>query len=218
MKTKQVNSKERVNKFGEVYTSETEVNNMIDIIKDESLRIDSRFLEPACGNGNFLTNVLSRKLNLIEKKYKKSQVEYERYSIQAVSSLYGIDIIEDNVKNCIKRLFNLLDQNYKKIFKKKKKIDFLNVVKFILSLNIVWGNALSLKTEKEKKPIIFSEWSFVSGSLIKRTDYIFSDLISYQPFDKGTLFSDLGEKVIIPEPKYSYKPTHYLNLENYVKE
>ena len=68
MKTKQVNSKERVNKFGEVYTSETEVNNMIDIIKDESLRIDSRFLEPACGNGNFLTNVLSRKLNLIEKK------------------------------------------------------------------------------------------------------------------------------------------------------
>ena len=75
----------------------------------------------------------------MKKKYKKSQVEYERYSIQAVSSLYGIDIIEDNVKNCIKRLFNLLDHNYEKIFKKKKKIDFLNVVKFILSLNIVWG-------------------------------------------------------------------------------
>ena len=124
MKTKQINSKERVNKFGEVYTSEREVNNMIDIVKDESLRIDSRFLEPACGNGNFLTNVLSRKLNIIEKKYKNSQVEYERYSIQAVSSLYGIDIIEDNVKNCIKRLFNLLDHNYDKIFKKKKKINF----------------------------------------------------------------------------------------------
>ena len=72
--------------------------------------------------------------------------------------------------------------------------------------------------QKSKKPIIFSEWSFISGSLIKRTDYIFSDLIAYQPFEKNTLFSDLGEKVIIPDPKYSYKPIHYLDLDKNVKE
>ena len=78
--------------------------------------------------------------------------------------------------------------------------------------------AISLKTTKDNKPIIFSEWSFISGSMIKRTDYSFSDLISYQPFEKGTLFSDLGEKVIIPDPLISYKPTHYLNLEENVKE
>ena len=209
---------DRVREFGEVFTSEKDVNDMLELVKNEVIRIDSRFLEPACGNGNFLIEILKRKLKVVEKKYKNSQVEYERYSVQAISSLYGIDILRDNVENCRNRLSNLLFKEYKKIFKQNIKEGFIKAVNFILSINIVWGDALSLKNEKNSKSIIFAEWSFVSGSLIKRTDYSFADLISYQPFEEGSLFSDQGEKVIIPDPKYSYKPTHYLDVENYVKE
>ena len=95
--TKQVVSKKRVADHGEVYTSEREVNAMLDLVKQETERIDSRFLEPACGTGNFLTEILARKLRVVESRYRKSQLEYERASIQAISSIYGIDILEDNV-------------------------------------------------------------------------------------------------------------------------
>ena len=173
---------DRAKKFGEVYTSEREVNDMLNLVYDETIRIDARFLEPACGDGNFLIKILEKKLHIIGKKYKNSQVEYERYSVQAISSLYGIDILEDNVINCRKRLSSFFLQNYKKLFKDSSKNKFIESVNFILSLNIVWGDAISLKTTKDNKPIIFSEWSFISGSMIKRTDYSFSDLISYQPF------------------------------------
>ncbi len=208
----------RAKKFGEVFTSKKEVNNMLNLVDNETVRIDSRFLEPACGDGNFLIKILERKLNIIEKKYKNSQIEYERYTVQAISSLYGIDILEDNAKNCRKRLSEFFLQSYKKLFKDSLKNKFIKSIDFILSLNIVWGDAISLKTVKNKTPIIFSEWSFITGSMIKRTDYSFSDLISYQPFEKGTLFSDLGDRVIIPDPLHSYKPSHYLNLEENVKE
>ena len=94
----------RAKDFAEVYTFEKEVNSMTSLVSNEVQRIDSRFLEPACGNGNFLINILKKKKEIVEKKYKKSQIEYERYSIQAISSLYGIDILEDNVEDCKKRL------------------------------------------------------------------------------------------------------------------
>ena len=96
----QVKSKKRVTDHGEVFTSEREVNAMLELVKQETERIDSRFLEPACGNGNFLAEVLRRKLAIVEKKYKKSQLEYERYAILAVSSIYGVDILEDNAQEC----------------------------------------------------------------------------------------------------------------------
>ena len=211
-------NEDRVKKFGEVYTAEKDVNDMLDLVNNEAIRIDSRFLEPACGDGNFLIQILKRKLKIIEKKYKTSQVEYERYSVQAISSLYGIDILKDNVENCRKRLSDFLFKNYENIYKKNIKKNFVKTINFILSINIVWGDALSLKNENNNNAITFAEWSFVSGSLIKRTDYSFSDLIAYQPFEKGSLFSDLGEKVIIPDPICSYKPIHYLDIENHVKE
>ena len=209
---------DRVKEFAEVYTSEKDVNDMLDIVNEETLRIDSRFLEPACGNGNFLVQVLIRKINVITKRYKNSKVEFERYIVQAISSLYGIDILKDNVEMCRKRLFDLVIENYNKNYEKNISQKFIKTIKYILSFNIVWGDALSLLDQESKQSIIFAEWSFVTGSLIKRTDYIFSDLIAYQPFEKDTLFSDLGEKVIIPDPKYSYKPIHYLDLEKNVKE
>ena len=113
---------DRVKKFGEVYTAEKDVNDMLDLVNNEAIRIDSRFLEPACGDGNFLIQILKRKLRIIEKKYKTSQVEYERYSVQAISSLYGIDILKDNVENCRNRLSVFLLKNYENTFKENMNI------------------------------------------------------------------------------------------------
>ena len=113
----QVVSKKRVADHGEVYTSKREVNAMLDLVKNETERIESRFLEPACGTGNFLTEILDRKLAVVHSRYGKNQLEYERYALLAVSSLYGIDILEDNIKECQTRLFNSFEQPYTALFK-----------------------------------------------------------------------------------------------------
>ncbi len=214
----QVVSKERVTNHGEVYTHEREVNAMLDLVKHETERIDSRFLEPACGTGNFLSAVLERKLQVVEDRYKKSQLEYERYAIIAVSSIYGIDILQDNVIQCRKRLFDIFLKFYSRLFNIIKD-EYRNAVTFILKRNIIWGDALTLKTVDEKpKPIVFSEWSPVNGNMIKRRDFLFSDLIpGFLPpqkelFPEPDLFSNLDDKVFIPKEKKSYKPVHYLKI------
>src|SRR3990167_7657364 len=115
---KQVISKQRVAAHGEVLTGNREVNAMLDLVKQETERIDSRFLEPACGNGNFLTIILERKLAVVESRYGKSQLDFERYAVLAVSSIYGIDILEDNVRQCRHRLYGIFDCDfYSRLFK-----------------------------------------------------------------------------------------------------
>ena len=142
----QVISKKRVADHGEVLTSQREVNAMLDLVKQETERIDSRFLEPACGTGNFLTEILNRKLNVVEAKYRRSQLEFERNIVSAISSIYGIDILEDNVIECRKRLFDMANKKYTALFKKKAKDDVRKVIQFIFEKNIIWGDALDLKT------------------------------------------------------------------------
>src|SRR5690606_25695783 len=117
----QVKSKKRVTDHGEVFTNQREVNAMLDLVKHETERIDSRFLEPACGNGNFLAAALRRKLAVVDSRYSKSQVEWERYSVIAVSSIYGVDILEDNAQECRERLFKIFDERYTALFKDKCK-------------------------------------------------------------------------------------------------
>ena len=112
-----VRTKKRVSDHGEVLTGQREVNAMLDLVKQETERIDSRFLEPACGDGNFLTVILERKLAVVEKRYGKSQLDFERYAVLAVSSIYGIDILPDNVRDCRRRLFAVFDANYTRLFK-----------------------------------------------------------------------------------------------------
>ena len=155
----QVKSKQRVADHGEVLTSEREVNAMLDLVEEETERIDSRFLEPACGTGNFLAEILRRKLRVVEARYAKSQLEYERYGILAVSSIYGIDILKDNVEECQERLFAIFDAEYRRIFKNDVKEQCLASVRYILSCNIIHGDALSLKTVGDNPaPISFAEW------------------------------------------------------------
>lgn len=215
-----VTSRQRVADYGEVFTSEPIVNAMLDLVKQETERIDSRFLEPACGTGNFLTEVLYRKLTVVEKKYRRSQLDFERNLILAVSSIYGIDILEDNVIECRRRLFEIADTSYTAHFKKKARDQVRKVFRFILSKNIIWGDALTLLTVGPKpRQIIFSEWSFpLNNSLINRRDFVFAELIPderrKQPdlFSQNVYVSDLGEKVFLPTETYSYPLVHFLKI------
>lgn len=210
---KQVVSKKRVADHGEVYTSKREVNAMLDLVKQETERIESRFLEPACGTGNFLTEILERKLRIVGNRYSKSQLEYERYAVLAVSSIYGIDILEDNVIECRKRLFAIFDQHYTALFKNAVKEECRNSAKYVLEKNIIWGDALDLKTVGEKKqPIVFSEWSPVNGSMLKRRDFTFHGLLDHAAIKELPLFSDLGDDVFIPKPLKEYPLIHFLKV------
>jgi len=210
---KQVISKKRVAEHGEVYTSKREVNAMLDLVKEETERIDSRFLEPACGTGNFLAEVLERKLSVVESRYKKSLIEYERNAVLAVSSLYGIDILEDNVVECRKRLFHIFDQEYTGLFREAAKEECRNAVKYILERNIIWGDALTLRTADEKQQlIIFPEWSPVNGSMLKRRDFSFHGLLDHAVIKGLPLFSDLGDDVFIPTPVKEYPVIHFLRI------
>ena len=210
-KEKQIKEKSRVSNFGEVLTSKREVLDMLNLVNTETLRLDSRFLEPACGDGNFLTEVLNFKLDILEKNYSKNQYEFEKFSIQIFTSIYGIDILEDNITSARERLFNQFFDLYNKKFKYNINQKLLDCIKYILKLNLVHADALSLKKVKNDKFIIFSEWSLVNDK-IKRRDFEFKNLIDYAPFEKGTLFSDLGDEVIIPSPIKEYPLTHFLDI------
>ncbi len=216
---KQVVSKKRVADHGEVYTGKREVNAMLDLVKQETERIVSRFLEPACGTGNFLTEILERKLRVVIKRYGKSQLEYERYAVLVVSSLYGIDILEDNVIECRKRLFEIFNQKYTSLFKKTAKVSVQKAVRFILEKNIIWGDALTLMTVgKNPEPIVFSEWSAVNGDMLKRRDFTFHGLLEHEAIKELPLFSDLGEDVFIPKPIKEYPLIHFLRIADAEKE
>lgn len=211
MLKEQVKSKKRVADHGEVFTAEREVNAMLDLVKNETERIDSRFLEPACGNGNFLAEVLRRKLTVVDQRYGKSQVEWERYAVLAVCSIYGVDILEDNASECRVRLFDIFQDKYTKRFKQEIKEECLKSVRFILNRNILWGDALDFTNPETKEPIVFSEWSAVNGSMLKRRDYVFRFLV--EKTHQFELFNDEGEPAAIDEPIKDYPLTHFLKLE-----
>jgi hypothetical protein len=197
-----VRTKKRVSDHGEVLTGQREVNAMLDLVNQETERIDSRFLEPACGDGNFLIAILERKLVVVGNRYGKSQLDFERYAVLAVSSIYGIDILPDNVGDCRRRLFEVFEASYMRFFKASGKDECRGAVRFILERNIVWGDALTLRTADAKNSyIVFSEWSPVNGSMLKRRDFTFHGLLAHEGMKELPLFSDLGENVFIPTPE-----------------
>jgi len=213
MDASHVRTKKRVSDHGEVLTGQREVNAMLKLVELETERIDSRFLEPACGDGNFLTAILDRKLAVVEKRYAKSQLDFERYAVLAVSSIYGIDILPDNVRDCRRRLFDIFESKYARLFKAAGKGECREAVRFILERNIVWGDALTLRTVDEKpRYIVFSEWSPVNGSMLKRRDFTFHGLLAHEGMKELPLFSDLGENVFIPTPEREYPPVHFMEI------
>jgi hypothetical protein len=209
----QVKSTQRVTDHGEVFTAQREVNAMLNLVQHETERIDSRFLEPACGTGNFLVEILRRKLMVVETRYSKNQLEYERYAILALSSIYGVDKLEDNVHTCRDRLLGIFTHHYLINYSNDFKAECLKAAEFILSRNILWGDALTLRTPNSAaQQIVFSEWSAVEGSMLKRRDFTFRDLLNHAAYKETPLFSDLGEDVFIPEPVKEYPLTHFLKI------
>ena len=214
----QIKSRKRVQDHGEVFTAEREVKAMCDLVKDETERIESRFLEPACGNGNFLAEILNRKLDVVSKQYSKSPVDWEKYSIVAVSSIYGIDVMADNAQSCRERLYEIWNENYENLCEKKlldeQKTETRQSARFILNRNIVCGNALSLKEVDENQndtnsPIVFSEWSLI-GEKLKRRDFAFNDLVNQEYMkEEGSLFSDIGDEAEIFSPVKEFPLIHY---------
>ncbi len=210
---KQIKSKKRVADHGEVFTSSSEVNNMLDLVYHEAERIESRFLEPACGTGNFLIEIYTRKLQVVEKKYKKSQIDFEKYAFLSASSIYGIDLMPDNIAECKQRLLGKFEEVYKNLYKKKCKRAFIDVINYILSKNLLVGDALTLLKDSGD-PIIFPEWNFVRGSMIKRRDYIYKELIKEED-DTYTEKSVENKKAFIPEPIKEYPMIHYMKVVEY---
>ncbi|MFN9688491.1 MAG: SAM-dependent DNA methyltransferase [Bacteroidota bacterium] len=207
---KQVKSKKRVADHGEVFTNEREVNAMLDLVKHETERIDSRFLEPACGNGNFLAEVLRRKLKVVDQRYGNNQMDWERYAVIAISSIYGVDILEDNAKECRERLYTIFDDFYTALFMDKCKEECRRSIRFLFDRNILWGDALDFTNPSTKQPIVFSEWSAVNGSMLKRRDYMFKFLV--EKSHQFSLFNDEGNTAAIDEPVKDFPIIHFLKL------
>ena len=216
----QIKSKERVATHGEVFTSEREVNAMLDLVKNECIRPDSRFLEPACGDGNFLSAILKRKLTELRRKYKKSPRDYEKQAIVAVGSLYGIDIMNDNVLACRKRLFSIWDEEYTAHCKAESSEEARQAAKFIVSRNIINGNALTLMCvdangKDTSAPIVFSEWTLIGSTQIQRSDYTKSDLLLYSDNSEGSLFALTEEQQEENGIFLRRYITHYKRVQDY---
>lgn len=206
----QVKSADRVREHGEVLTARREVEAMLDLVKNESERIDSRFLEPACGDGNFLVAILERKLKTVSSRYKSKKVDFEVNLLSALASIYGIDLLEDNVQLAINRMFEMACCCYKDNLKTQPDDEFQKIMQFILKKNILQGDSLN-GIDK----IVFTQWSLV-GYQFKREEFSFSQLNQQAEIMNTPLFASLtndkGEDVFIPQPIKEYPLTYYRNL------
>lgn len=205
-------NRQRVIDHGEVFTPAGLVNDMLDLVAHECERVDSRFLEPACGDGNFLAEVLRRKLRTVDSKENaKNRARWERDGILAVCSIYGIDLLPDNVAACRKRLLEVVATAYAARFKEPLPDAAQRSAAYILARNIVQGDALTLLAA-DGSPIVFSEWSPVNSVKLKRRDFKYAHLLDHAHTASQPLFSDLGENVFVPEPVGERPPVHYLSV------
>ena len=217
MYQKQIKSRSRVREHGEVFTSEKEVKAMCDLAKDECERVDSRVLEPACGNGNFLAEILTRKLHTVSRYYSRFPDEWEKNSILALASIYGIDIMEDNTEECKARLYSIWEASHKNAVGKNAIEGIYESARYLLDTNILCGDALTL-LQSNGKPIVFAEWNLVKGIFIKRRDFELAAMLQVQENGKqGDLFlstDDYDEEIgaYIPNPIREYKPIEYWRL------
>jgi hypothetical protein len=196
---KMVKSKRRVADHGEVFTPAWMVGAMLDLVKDETERIDSRFLESACGSGNFLVEILRRKLAAVEFKYGESDFERRHYALLALMCIYGIELLADNIAECRANVLEILagyldldesDELYRAAF-------------YVLSQNLVHGDALTMRTY-EGRPIMFAEWGYLGKGKFQRRDFRLAALTQSSAFSaEGSLFANLGKhEIFTPERTY----------------
>lgn len=196
-----VKSKQRVADHGEVFTPEWMVDAMLDLVKDESQRIDSRFLEPACGSGNFLVKILQRKLATVELKYAKSDFDKRQFSLLSVMCTYGIELLADNIAECRANMLEVLAE----YLQLDEVDDLYKAAAYVLSQNLVHGDALSMQTQ-EGQPITFAEWGYLGKGKFQRRDFRYDVLTQTSSYSQeGTLFAHLGKHEIFT-PAATYPP------------
>jgi len=196
-----VKSKQRVADHGEVFTPVWMVEAMLDLVKGESERIDSRFLEPACGSGNFLVKILQRKLAAVELKYGKSDFERRHYALLALMSAYGIELLADNIAECRSNMLDLLVE----YLKLDTSDAFFHAGSYVLSLNLVHGNALTM-CDHNGHPIAFAEWGYLGKGKFQRRDFRLDVLTGSSAFSaEGSLVAQLGKHEIFT-PVKTYSP------------
>jgi hypothetical protein len=194
-----VKSRQRVIDHGEVFTPPWMVDAMLDLVKGESERVDSRFLEPACGSGNFLAPVLNRKLATIEARYGKSEFEKRNHALHGLMCIYGIELLADNVSECRGKLLGML-ATYLGLGEPD---DFYQAARCVLVVNIVEGDALTM-TDVNGEAIVLPEWAYLGKGRFQRRDFRYDTLTQTSAFgEHGTLFADLGHHDIF-EPVKSY--------------
>jgi len=197
----QIKSKKRVADHGEVFTPHWMVEAMLNLVKNETERIDSRFMEPACGSGNFLVRILQRKLAAVELKFGKSDFERRHYALLAVMCIYGIELLEDNIAECRANMLEIL-ADYLNL---KESDDLYRAAFYVLTQNLVHGDALTMRTSDDQ-PITFAEWGYLGKGKFQRRDFRLDTLTQSSAFSaEGSLFAHLGKHEIF-RPTKSYSP------------
>lgn len=195
-------SKKRVADHGEVFTPAWMVEAMLDLVKGETERIDARFLEPACGSGNFLEQVLRRKLAAVELKYGKSDFERRHYALFALMCIYGIELLPDNIVECRVNMLKILTE----YLSLNESDDLYRAASYVLSQNLVHGDALTMRTH-DGKPITFAEWGYLGKGRFQRRDFRFDVLTGSSAFSaEGSLFAHMSKHEIFT-PVKTYPPT-----------
>jgi len=214
-------SRQRVAEHGEVYTAKREVCAMLDLVKEEAERIDSRFLEPACGTGNFLVEIMSRKMEAVRRQFVRNRFEYDQASAMAVSSMYGVELLPDNVDACRNRLLTQYLETYRQHQHQEASPELERCISFLLRKNILCGDALTMLRDNGE-PVTFCEWTFIgTGGKVKRRDFELSELLRNVEYDKpkageeGLLFADTGEPTFVHLPKREFPIVNYLKLPDY---
>ncbi len=208
-----VKSKQRVADHGEVFTPVWMVEAMLNLVKDETERIDSRFLEPACGSGNFLVQVLRRKLAAVELKYGKSDFERRHYALLALMCIYGIELLPDNIAECRANLLGI----FAEYLNLDPSDDLYRAAFYVLSQNLVHGDALKMRT-RDDQAITFAEWGYLGKGKYQRRDFRFDTLTQSAAFsEEGSLFAHLGKHEIFT-PAKTYPPMTVSELADVVPE
>lgn len=196
-----ITSKQRVADHGEVFTPAWMVEAMLDLVKDESYRIDSRFLEPACGSGNFLVKILKRKLAQVEREYGKSDFEKRHFALFAVMCIYGIELLSDNIAECRANLLEILAE----YLQLAETDDLYQAAFFVLSKNLVHGDALKMQT-CDGAPITFAEWGYLGKGKFQRRDFRLDDLTQSAAYSADPLFARCGKHELFTPIKPEYPP------------
>lgn len=194
-----VKSKQRVADHGEVFTPAWMVEAMLDLVREETERIDSRFLEPACGSGNFLVRVLRRKLAAVELKFGKSDFEKRHYALLGLMCIYGIELLDDNIADCRCTLLETFAEH----LNLDESDDLYRAAAYVLRHNIVHGDARTMRSCGDE-PIVFAEWGYLGRGKFQRRDFRLDTLTQSAAFaEADNLFAELGKhEIFIPSATY----------------